>query len=285
MIYSKEATFPYPVLVHGCDDYHANCFDFDVELKEDRDYFYIKIAYKLNSSFVCNLILENKAKVYLVVRSKDNKFCPIFNGETKSFLKSRLSLNKRTSLQLMIMANEKIDFGNNDDLVPYFDNLRSTIQVEKNKIIALSNVVTYDAQDRKPFDLFEKKVDGSIESDIQIELGNETIVIVYKKVEYQFPDNPNSKYLTYPYVYMGLQKALMRMIDVVNEENHKVESFSLSEIDRPEIPLYRKLYDLMESKNIEFVSYDEIDSIISKVSDNIIPKYTNTLERIYKDGI
>lgn len=287
MIYSKEATFPYPVLVHGCDDYIRNSFDLDVDLKEDVDHFYFKIEYSLDSSFVEGLIKEGRASLYFVIRSKDNKFYQISNGETISFPKSRMSLNKRTSLQLIVKANEPIEYGFNEDLDPYFHDLRSTIQVGKNNIIALSNVVTYDAPDRKPFDLFEKRVDESISSDIQIELGIETIIIVYKKEAYQFPENPHSRNLAYPYIYMGLQKALMRMIDVIgskNDENDKVEELFLDESDRPEMPLYRKLYDLLLSKNIDSINYDEIDKVIYKITDNIIPKYTTTLERIYKDG-
>ncbi|MFP3442986.1 hypothetical protein R0K18_35145, partial [Pantoea sp. SIMBA_133] len=64
----------------------------------------------------------------------------------------------------------------------------------------------------KPFELFEKKVDENLKSDIKVELGQETIVIHYKKPEFQFNHLPKSNILNNPYIYTGLSKALQAFI-------------------------------------------------------------------------
>ena len=83
--------------------------------------------------------------------------------------------------------------------------------------------------------LIYKKIDKNIKSDMEFRLGNETIIIVYRDEQFQFKEMPNSKELNYPYIYMGLQKALMSFI--LHENNNIDEEILIDEMEPPENPL------------------------------------------------
>ena len=68
---------------------------------------------------------------------------------------------------------------------------KDEIIVPKNSILGFSNSVIFDGSSAKPLDLFEKKVDPNLKSDIKIELTSETIVINYKNEALQFIDSPH----------------------------------------------------------------------------------------------
>lgn len=59
-----------------------------------------------------------------------------------------------------------------------------------------------DGSQDKPYELFEKRVDGNIKSDIEIKIGEEAIMIIYKSPSLQFSDLPCGKELNYPYIYI-----------------------------------------------------------------------------------
>jgi hypothetical protein len=282
LIYSKDATFPYPVLIHGSENYKENEFLLDVELQENNNEYRFLIDYSLDSDFLNDLVQSDRAELIFIVQSKDSKFYYLNKDEHEIRIpKNRISLSKRTTLQLIIRANEQISLKDNLDLNEFYNDIRSDVFVPAHGVMGLSNIVLYDGNNKKPFDLFEKKLDPSINSDIAIELGEETILIVYRSAEFQFITFPGSTALNYPFIYMGLQKALYKMI-VENSEDH--ESLYIDEMEPPSNGLSFKLYNLLKSKFVNELNINNIDQVIYSISDRIIEKYVQVVKGIGDNG-
>lgn len=281
MIFSKNAIFPYPVLKNELDDYTENIFNLEVDLKDNTNEFIFEITYEIGSDYIKNLIDTKKAALFLVIRAKDNKFFRVENNSKVSIPKNRISLDKRTSIQLIIRAEEQIDFQDNNDLTDFYTGIKTKISIDKHCLLGLSNVVIFDGSMRKPFDIFEKRISSDLNSDIKIEVGSETIIIEYKHEDYQFVTSPNSSILNYPYIYMGMQKALMKMI---KEKSDDGESLDFNDMEMPEEPLYAKLYNLLKSKGIDGVDINNIDEVIYKSSDRILEKFSNVIKGLNENG-
>lgn len=282
MIYKKDVNFPYPILTNTSNSYETSEFRLNVELDENTNNYRFKIDYEITSPFICTLLEEGQAQLILVIQSKDNKFFNLKHDEKiKEIPKSRISLSKRTTIQLLIKANEEISFKDNLDLSSFYEDFKDEIVVPKNSILGFSDLVIFDGSNSRPLDLFEKKVNPNLKSDIKIELGSETIIINYKNESLQFIDSPQSGTLNNPYVYMGLQKALFKFIVNNSEDGEEVD---LDDIDAPEDGLDFKLYNLMKKKMISEVSLDNMDEVIYAISDKIIEKYTTAVRRLYSDG-
>lgn len=282
MIYKKEANFPYPVLTNNSNCYEENNFSLDVELNENSTEYIFKINYDLSSEFLNNLISSEDAEIILIIQSKDNKFYTLkSNGESVHIPKSRISLSKRTSLQLLVKANKEISCEKNNELNDFYNNIKEDLVIQKNSVLAFSDVVIFDGSLKKPFELFEKKLDSNLKSDIKIDLDSETIIISYRNEELQFNDMRNSTTMNNHYIYMGLQKALFRFI---KEHGGSEETVYIDEIELPTNGLDMKLYNLMKSKSISEVNMDNIDEVIYKISDKIIEKFTAAIKRLQRDG-
>lgn len=281
MIYKKDANFPYPVLANTSSSYVDNYFVLEVQLFENVDHYRFEFNYEIDSEFIKRLIHDDKAQLILVIQSKDNKFYKLNNNKKSvKISKTRISVSERTSIQLHIQAKEDISFKNNEDLSEFYDSFKEDIDVPKHSILGYSNVVIFDSI-KKPYSLFEKKVDPNLKSDINIELGSEMIIIHYKKEEYQFNDLPHSNALNNPYVYTGLYKALQRFIINNGEDGEYVD---LATIDEPENALDLKLYTLMKKKMITELSIDTIDEVIYAISNRILEKYTDAVRRLSEIG-
>jgi hypothetical protein len=282
MIYKKDANFPYPILTNTSNSYDNCSFILDIDLEENTNEYIFEIKYDITSPFIEKLLKNGQATLVLIIQSKDNKFFNIEYGQkTKSISKSRISLSKRTTVQLFIQSNEEINFKNNYDLSSFYEEFKDEIYVPKNSILGFSNSVVFDGSTNKPLELFEKKVNPNLKSDVKIELGSETIIINYKNESLQFTDLPQSSTFNNPYVYMGLQKALYRFI-VNNSEDH--EEVDLDEIEPPSDGLDFKLYNLMRKKKISELNIENIDEVIYSISDKMLEKYTAAVRRLYSDG-
>ena len=280
MIYRKDANFPYPLITDRDDSgYNDLYFTIDVGLEENSEDYRFEVEREIESSFIEKQLEEGKAELIFIIQAKDNKFFNMdSNDRFVSIPKSRLSLSKRTSIQVIIKSKEDISFEYNDDLNEFYNSFKKDIIVPKNSILGFSNILTFDGSVEKPLELFEKKIDPSLKSDIEIYLSSETIVIKYKNDSFQFSDSPQSKTLNNTYVYMGLQKALFKFI-VDNGEDGYVD---LNSIAPPENGLDLKLYNLMRKKMIDEVNFENIDSVIYLISDKIIEKFMNTVRGLYK---
>lgn len=282
MIYKKDANFPYPVLTNTSYSYEDCQFILDVNLQENNNDYRFTFNIDISSRFIKQLLNNKKAKLILVIQSKDNKFFDVdLDDEYIDIPKSRISLSKRTVLQLLIQAKEEIHFNDNDELSSFYDGLKNHIIVPKNAILGFSNTVLFEGSNRKPLELFEKKINPNLKSDIHIELGTETIIIHYKNEELQFVDSPMSHTLNNHYVYMGLQKALYRFIVNNSQEGESVE---LDEIEIPSDGLDFKLYNILRSKLVREVSIDNMDEVIYLISDKILEKHAAAIKGLYKDG-
>ena len=282
MIYKKDANFPYPILTNTSNSYDNCSFILDINLEENTNEYIFEINYDITSPFIEKLLQNGQATLILIIQSKDNKFFNLEYGQkTKSISKSRIALSKRTTIQLFIQSNEEINFKNNYDLSSFYEEFKDEIYVPKNSILGFSNSVVFDGSTNKPLELFEKKVNPNLKSDVKIELGSETIIINYKNESLQFTDLPQSSTFNNPYVYMGLQKALYRFI-VNNSEDH--ECVDLEEIEPPNDGLDFKLYNLMRKKKISELNIENIDEVIYSISDKMLEKYTAAVRRLYSDG-
>lgn len=281
MIYRKDANFPYPVLANTSHSYTENYFELDVDVSDSVGTYHFNINYEIDSEFIKQQITEGKAQLILIIQTKDNKFFRLSpNQRTVEIKKSRITLEDRISIQLHIQALEEINFIDNEDLSEFYYQFRSEINVPKYSLLGYSNVVVFNGSIKKPFELFEKRVDENLKSDIKVELGQETIIIHYKKPEFQFNHMPKSNILNSPYIYTGLTKALQAFI-ANNSDDGDVDLESLEE---PEGALDLKLYNLMKKKNVTELNLDNIDEVIHKISDRIIEKYTTTLGEMVTNG-
>lgn len=280
MIYKKDANFPYPLITDKENSgYNDLYFTIDINLEENSEDYRFEIEKNIESSFIEKQLIEEKAELIFVIQSRDNKFFNMdINNQFIFIPKSRISLGKRTSIQLIIKSKEDISFEFNEDLNEFYSLFKQDIIVPKNSILGFSNILTFDGSIEKPLELFEKKIDPNLKSDIEIYLSSETIVIKYKNDSFQFSDSPQSKNLNNTYVYMGLQKALFRFI-INNGEDGYVD---LNSISPPENGLDLKLYNLMIKKMIAELNFENIDSVIYLISDKIIEKFMNTVRGLYK---
>ena len=282
MIYKKDANFPYPLLTNTSNSYDGCNFTLDIELNENTYEYIFQIKYEIESDFIKKLIRENKAQLVLVVQSKDNKFFNLnLNENIKTIPKNRISLSKRTTIQLLIQSKEEINFKDNHDLNSFYGSIKDQINVPKHSILGFSNSVMFDGSTAKPLELFEKKVDINLKSEVKVELGSETIIINYKSDELQFIDSHVSSTINNIYVYMGLQKALYRFVNTYGQEDEEVD---LEELDLPTDGLDLKLYRLMKSKMIKSVSLDNVDEVICSITDRILEKYTSAVRGLYSNG-
>jgi hypothetical protein len=280
MIFEKESIFPYPILSKFTDDYPEGIFNLKVSLEDSGANYIFNVEYELISEFLNDLISKNKAKLYLLVQSKDSKFFDLKENKV-SISKNRISLNKRTYIQLVVMALEGFSFKHNHDLDEFYMLDKSNIKIEKYNILAISNVEKFNGDLKKPFDLFEKRVDSKITSDIKVEFTQEFIVIVYKKIELQYGNFRYSKSLNNHYVYIGLQKALMKFIIELSQSRNT--EIYIEEMNEPENPLFLKLYNLMKIKKVDLLSFENIDEVIFKISERIIEKHYLAIEGSLKN--
>lgn len=282
MIYKKDANFPYPVFASNVKTYLKNDFQIDLDINEDEKNFIFKFTeFEIESDFIKQLKEERKLQFILIIQSKDNWFTKIESPNDEITVpKNRLSLNNRTLIQVHIQAIESINFRNNEDLIPFYDAFKEEITVQKNGLIGYSNVLVLEGRFRKPLEIFSKRVDENLSSEIKIELGNETIELVFKDANYQFGELPKSSGLMLPYIYMGMQKALYQFIKNYGTE----DSVELEYLDEPENLLDLKIFNLMRNKNVDELSIDNVDEVINRISDSMIGKYASTVREFASDG-
>jgi hypothetical protein len=274
MIYDKEVSFPYPILSRLTDDYPDSNFEIVTHLYEEDLNYRIEITYNLNSSYLENLLNENKATIKVIVSSKDSK---IYDVEHTTGLyslrikKNRLSLSNTLKIQLFIVSKADVNFRHNSEIDQFYKRYKKNINISKNNILAFSNVEKYDGNLRKPFDIIETKVDKNLKSEIKIELGTELITIIFKDKKYQLTEFSYNKSLKNHYVYIALQKVLMVMVKEIASRDEQIIVSDVNEEDLSE--LFRKMVGLLKNKGVSVVDFENIDEVINKITDKIIDKH------------
>ncbi len=275
MIYKKDANFPYPVLSNRSTSYPEAEFKIDLSLNENVDTYRFSFTIDLTSTFIKNLLSAGKAEKVLVVQSRDNKFFKI--NSTDSYIeipKTRISLTNRTTIQMYIQATEEVSFTDNFEMDEFYSQFKQDIVVPKHGVLAMSDIVLFEGVKNESLDLFEKKLDPDLNSDIKIELGPETIIIHYKSADLQFIGLQRNTTLNNSYIYIGLRSALQQFIYRYGEGEEYVE---LGEVE-PENALDTKLYVLMGKKMITELNIHNLDEVIYAISDRIIEKFASTVK-------
>lgn len=284
MIYKKTASFPYPILTDTSSNYQNNKFQLDiVSLNENKDNYILKFNYEIGSTFVKNLIYTQKAKLILIIQSKDNTFEWLDPKQTEvSILKSRLSLSSRTTVQLHALTQETVYFKQCEDLSSFYSGFKNDITVQKNSLLGYSNYVVYEGSENKPLQIIERRIDPNLSSTFKVEFGSSTIVLVFKEDKYQLNGFTKNNALMNMYIYIGLSRALNRFIASNIGEEEFIELSSLGEVQSDS--LNQKLLDLMLNKGIEEIDEDSIDEVVSIISSNIVEKFVSAIHEVSNYG-
>lgn len=283
MIYKKNANFPYPVLTNDSFSYSESNFNLDVSLEENTTFYRLKYEYELTSSFLSQLLEKQVAQLIIIIQSRDNKYYLVNPSDTFIDIpKSRLSLSKRTSIQLQIQSKDIISFLDNDDLNDFYSAFKKDLKVPRHALLAYSNIVMFDGSVIKPFDLFEKRLNPKLQCEIKFELGPETIIIHYRDPEYQFVNFTQSSTFNNLYIYTGLSKALHQFI--INYSDDDQEYVDLTILETPKNTLDKKLYILMKKKMVSEISLNTIDEVIYKISDRIVDRYVSAMKGLLRNG-
>ena len=283
MIYNKDAAFPYPVLSHTSSSYENNDFEFNVDtIKETKETYIFPLSYTIGSSFIEQLILEKKATLVLIVQSGDNYFEELSYNQKEIVLpKNRLSLSKRTRLQLHIQTLETIDFSMADDLSNFYAPYKSDIRLKRHTLLGYSNEVVFEGSEVKPLDIFEQSIKENLTVPFEVKITNETILLLFRDRESSLEVSDVSNHLRNMYFYIGLNRALTEFINVYGNDEEFIDLTSLPVMEKG---LHEKLKDLMISKNIKELDPDNLDETIQSISDDIIEKYIEGVKGMIEDG-
>lgn len=279
MIYKKDANFPYPILSSNSFAYEESDFTIKISFEEDGEIYRFKVEEQLSSPFIKSLLLRGMAQYVLVIQSKDTKFFILEPNHLQvEIAKNRMSLSSRTSVQLHIVAKSAVNFGENQELNSFYDNLKSSIDVPKFSMLGFSNIVIFEGGMKNPLDIFEKRLDPSLKSAIKFELGSECIILHFRDEETQFQSMSKASAFINPYLYTGLRMALERFVQSYADEDDDL--VDLTQIPQPEDLLDFKLYNLMVSKGIEALDNDNIDEVIGRISHQIVEKYVKAIKEL-----
>ncbi len=147
MIYKKDVNFPYPLLTNTSNSYDGCNFILDVNLDENTNNYRFQINYEIGSPFINNLLEDGQAQLILVIQSKDNKFYNLgLNEKVKEIPKNRISLSKRTTLQLLIKAKDEICFKENMDLSSFYEEFKD--EILSNKGLSERRIIKYPTNDK-----------------------------------------------------------------------------------------------------------------------------------------
>lgn len=119
----------------------------------------------------------------------------------------------------------------------------------------------------------------------EIVLNSETILLMYKERDYAFEGSEflgASKDIKNMYLYLGLTRALEYFIRVNTINND--ECVDLDSLGNLGTGLEMKLLDLMTTKNIKELGYDNIDEVIQQISDQLVEKYTLSMKGMIASG-
>lgn len=276
MIYTKGANFPYPVLREISDDYRDAKFTFSVDFGHNNGKYILEIKSDISSDFIKGLIKKKKAQIFLIVRDGDNAFYPLEGIESRLEIPgSRLAMGTGVVLQLMICAKEKIYFAENHDLNDFYAEYRFNTRVLPGELLGISEAIR--VQESKNFDykLFEYQINKDMEEDFHIDIREDVIVLVFKKEDFMFSTVDSGSGLLNLYIGMALQKALLGLINSRGNDDTIVLNERV-----PQTGLETKLYALLLDKRINEFSADDVENVIYKISDRLIPKFATAIGRM-----
>lgn len=285
MIYNKDAAFSYPILTNSSSSYIDSEFTFDIEeLQSNNNDFIFQFNYFISSDFLKNLIDEKKAEVIFILATHDTFFKNLRANENRVVIsKSRVSLNNRTKVQLHIHALEDISLSNCTELNSFYDDFKYDIVIPKHSLLGFSNIIEYKGSRNNPEKLFEIDVNETQVEPFKVELRENLIALIFNDKKYQLNNLSNSRNLKNMYIYSGLSRALSQFI--LNNDHDDEEFIIIDELNSNDVnDLDQKLLTLMKNKGVEDISYENIDHVISVITDGIIEKYVYSIERLVESG-
>ncbi|KPG90115.1 hypothetical protein, partial [Staphylococcus hominis] len=259
-------------------------FKFDIDnLYDDGKNYVFNLNYEISSLFVKNLITQNKATLVFILSSQDNYFKRLTNNQKQVIIpKSRVSLSNRTTIQLHIQSLETINMEKCEDLQEIFKDYKEHIIIDKHKLIGYSNVVKYQGTEYHSSNLFKLNVNKNYKNAFEVEIDENAIILKFNSYKH-LVGKDNDKNLLNIYIYIGLNRAINKFILNNNIENEEFLQLDILD-DQMMTNLDSKLLKLMLNKGIKDIDYESLDDVISKVSNNIIERYTNAMEEIIGYG-
>jgi len=283
MIYNKDAAFSYPILTNDSNSYKNSSFLLDVNLLDDNDNFIFNISYEIENNFIKELINNNKAALIFIVQSKDNYFTKLKNGQKTIIIpKNRISMSNSTVIQLHIQSLEQVNFIDCKELTQFYDKYKDRLYINKHMLLGYSNIVKYQGSENKPLTLFETSIAKNQDAAFKVELGSETIILKFNDENLLMRSSVQNKNIMNMYLYNGLYRAIEKFIEVNNsdEEYIDVDTINTNQTNG----LNQKILDLIINKGIEEINPDDIDGLISKISNKLVEKFVNSIERIVNYG-
>jgi hypothetical protein len=277
MIFNKSTVYPYPIYSNSSLDYIDPLFNVQIELTEESSDYYINFTTTLDSEFLKALLARGFASMYIVMTTFTTS--EIFPYEDRlRFDKSTLDLGNKIRFQLYIIAEKSFTLGANNELDSYYRRIKDQIILKPKMLVGMSNIVNFNGQIKKPFELFSWKFNPNLDSEIKIELSTDEIIIHHKEKDYRFTYSDDRKFLNNHYIYLGLQKALLAMFHKNKDSEFIDLDDSSEELESSELDF--KLINFLKAKNITSFAIDEIDHVISKISDGIVDKQAKAVRRI-----
>ena len=277
MIFNKDVTFPYPILTNFNDDYPNSDFSLQVDFQTEDENYFFNITYQLTSMYLMSLYQNHKAQFKCIVQSYDSKIYDFNPSEPIIRIpKNRITLSKRVLIQLAIVTTEEVSFDKNQDIDPFYKKYRNQITIDKNHLLALSNIAKFNGELKEPFKLFNYSIINDLQTDIAFDLEKETIHIKFKESHFLHQKGQKPSPLNYHYVYIGLQKAISQFIINNFDEG---ENIQLRELTNVNSSLDEKLLSFMINKGVEEVSLEKIDLVIHQITDRIIYKHNKAVLR------
>lgn len=289
MIYSKDASFAYPLFANNNHSYRDNGFFIQIqEVVDSQDSYIIKYNLTIESEFISHLIREHQAQLILIIKSKDNSIYYIDIDDTQLVIpKSRISFSEKTNLQVHIQALQDINFYHCNELNDFYQMFKNQIIIPKNNLIGYSNVSSIRNTGKNQIQLFKFATDETSKSDFKVDFDEDSIILIFKNEDFRLEGMVNNINIMNVYFYQGLYRAIFRFIqqNIGITGNVEEESLFLSDVESYELDnLNSVLYDLFETKGVEELSYDTIDDIIQAISPEILDRFNTTIKRLKENG-
>lgn len=290
MIYTKPTNFSYPILNNLQDDYLDKNFYVDIktDYKDGRNYQF-KISINLASEFLLKEIKENKAKILLIISSVDSRYYEVdIDDPFVKVADNKVYLKDNTKFQAIIMSTDNINFKDNNDLHPFYDEFKSDINVGPGKLLAFSNYYTFSGNLEEAVEVFKQTIDPELSVPIEIRLDSNFITLVFKDSNIGFKNSQDGRNLKNMYLYAGLQKALLNLIsknlnmDKDSDTYKSLEDGIAVERITNGNPLDMKLKYLLQDKGFEYIYLDNIDEAVQKIAEGIIEKYVEAVRSNYE---
>ena len=276
MIFNKSTVYPYPIYSNTSLDYVDPLFNVSIELTEEDQEYLMTFDMKLQSDFLKSLLERGFATMHTVMTTSTTSELLPFQRELR-FRKEKLDLGNKIRIQLYIIAEKAFTFALNNELDPYYRRIKDQIILKPNLLVAMSNIVNFNGQIKRPFELFSWRHNPELDSEIKIELSTDEIIIHHKEKDYRYLYTDDRRFLNNHYIYLGLQKALMAMFQK-NKDTEMIDlQDSSEELESSELDF--KLINFLKVKGVTSFTIDDIDYVISEISDGIVDKQAKAVRK------